>query len=85
MPKKFFSSAVAWSLAAILLWYFGGKELGAVFGLQFPDKDADPVIGLGHFATDDFIWFYFIMFFTKRAFTCHNEFNSIIKIKETSI
>lgn len=58
LPKQFFSSAVAWSLAAIFLWYFGGKELGAVFGLQFPDKDADPVIGLGHFATDDFIWFY---------------------------
>ena len=49
---------MAWSLAAIFLWYFGGKELGAVFGLQFPDEDADPVIGLGHFATDDFIWFY---------------------------
>ena len=58
LPKQFFISAVAWSLAAIFLWYFGGKELGAVFGLQFPDKDADPVIGLGHFATDDFIWFY---------------------------
>ena len=58
LPKQFFSSAVAWSLAAIFLWYFGGKELGAVFGLQFPDEDADPVIGLGHFATDDFIWFY---------------------------
>ena len=58
LPKQFFSSAVAWSLAAIFLWYFGGKDLGAVFGLQFPDEDADPVIGLGHFATDDFIWFY---------------------------
>ena len=59
MPKQFFSSAVAWSLAAIFLWYFGGKEFGAAFGLHFPDKDANPVIGLGHFATDDFIWFYF--------------------------
>ena len=58
LPKQFFSSAVAWSLAAIFLWYFGGQELGALFGLQFPDEDADPVIGLGHFATDDFIWFY---------------------------
>ena len=58
LPKQFFSSAVAWSLAAIFLWYFGGKELGEVFGFQFPDEDADPVIGLGHFATDDFIWFY---------------------------
>ena len=65
MPKKFFSSAVAWSLAAIFLWYFGGKELGTAFGLQFPDKDANPVIGLGHFATDDFIWFYlYYSFFT---------------------
>ncbi len=58
MPKQFFSSAVAWSLAAIFLWYFGGKELGTAFGLNFPDKEANPVIGLGHFATGDFIWFY---------------------------
>ena len=58
MPKQFFSSAVAWSLAAIFLWYSGGKELGTAFGLNFPDKDANPVIGLGHFATGDFIWFY---------------------------
>ena len=65
MPKKFFGSALAWSMAAIFLWYSGGKELGNVFGLQFPDKDADPVIGLGHFATDDFIWFYiYYSFFT---------------------
>ena len=65
MPKKFFGSAVAWSMAAIFLWYSGGKDLGNVFGLQFPDKDADPVIGLGHFATDDFIWFYiYYSFFT---------------------
>ena len=62
MPKQFFSSAVAWSLAAIFLWYFGGKELGTAFGLNFPDKDANPVIGLGHFATDDFIWFYLYYF-----------------------
>ena len=59
MPKQFFASAVAWSLAAIFLWYLGGKELGTAFGLNFPDKDADPVIGLGHFATHEFIWFYF--------------------------
>ena len=46
MPKQFFSSAY-WSLAAIFLWYSGGKELGTAFGLNFPDKDANPVIGLG--------------------------------------
>ena len=57
-PKKFFASAFIWALTAVLLWYFGGQDLGTVFGLVFTDKDAQPVIGLGHFATDDFLWFY---------------------------
>jgi peptide/bleomycin uptake transporter len=57
-PKKFFASAFIWALTAILLWYFGGQDLGTVFGFVFIDKDAQPVIGLGHFATDDFLWFY---------------------------
>ena len=32
-PTLFFSSAALWSLAAILLWYFGGADAGAWFGL----------------------------------------------------
>ena len=70
VPKQFFTSAVAWSLAAIFLWYFGGRELGTFFGLNFPDEDANPVIGLGHFATDDFIWFYIYYFLFTLVFYC---------------
>ncbi len=61
-PREFFTSAVVWALAAILLWYFGGKDLGTIFGFVFQERDAQPVIGLGHFATDDFLWFYIYFF-----------------------
>ena len=61
-PKEFFASAVFWAIAAIFLWYFGGKDLGTVFGFVFQEKDAQPVIGLRHFTTDDFLWFYIYFF-----------------------
>ena len=56
-PKQFFLCAIAWSLFGVFSWYFGGKELGLVFGLDFPAKDSPPIIGLGHFTTPDFLWF----------------------------
>ena len=57
-PKLFFGSVLFWSLLAILFWYSGGKDLGTTFGFEFPEKGAPPVIGLGHFSTPDFLWFY---------------------------
>ncbi|MDP6968271.1 MAG: SbmA/BacA-like family transporter, partial [Gammaproteobacteria bacterium] len=32
--------------------------MAAAVGFQLPDAEADPVIGLGHFVTTDFIWLY---------------------------
>ena len=61
-PKIFFLSAIAWSLLAVFSWYFGGKELGTLFGLTFPTDETPPVIGLGHFTTPDFLWFYIYYF-----------------------
>ena len=64
-PKQFFLCAIAWSLLGVFSWYFGGKELGLLFGFDFPEKGAPPIIGLGHFTTPDFLWFYiYYLFFT---------------------
>ena len=57
-PKEFFSSLLVWVILVVFFWYFGGKEFGTVFGFNFPAPDAPPVIGLGHFTTPDFLWFY---------------------------
>jgi peptide/bleomycin uptake transporter len=42
----------------VTLWYMYGDAMAAVLGFQLPAEDAEPVIGLGHFVTTDFIWFY---------------------------
>ena len=67
-PKQFFFSAVAWSLLGVFSWYFGGKELGQVFGFDFPEEGTPPIIGLGHFTTPDFLWFYIYYFFFTTLF-----------------
>ena len=67
-PKQFFLCAIAWSLLGVFSWYFGGKELGLAFGFNLPAKDAPPIIGLGHFTTPDFLWFYVYYFFFTISF-----------------
>ena len=57
-PKEFFGSLLVWCILVVFFWYFGGKEFGSVFGFEFLAPDAPPVIGLGHFTTPDFLWFY---------------------------
>ncbi len=57
-PKQFFTSLIAWITVVVLFWYFGGKELGAKLGFKFVQEGTPPVIGLGHFTTPDFQWFY---------------------------
>ena len=57
-PKWLFLSAALWSLAAVLLWFFGGKELGAVVGLPPIPSGTPPVIGVATFWSRPFIWFY---------------------------
>jgi peptide/bleomycin uptake transporter len=54
-PKLFFSSAAIWSLAAVLFWFFGGEQLGAVFGLP---PAANTIVGVAVFWSKSFIWFY---------------------------
>lgn len=57
-PRLFFGSAVLWSLAMVLFWYFGGEGLGAVFGLPSDPPDAAPIIGVSSFWSPPFLWFY---------------------------
>lgn len=57
-PKLFFTSAILWSLALVLFWFFGGAQLGAVFGLPPAAADAPPIIGITVFWSAPFIWFY---------------------------
>jgi peptide/bleomycin uptake transporter len=57
-PRWLFISAALWSLAAVLFWFFGGKELGAFFGLPPIPPGAPPVIGVATFWSGPFLWFY---------------------------
>ncbi|HEY4192625.1 MAG TPA: peptide antibiotic transporter SbmA [Mesorhizobium sp.] len=57
-PKLFFTSAVLWSLAAILFWFFGGAELGALIGLPPAAAGAPPIVGIAVFWSKPFLWFY---------------------------
>jgi len=57
-PKLFIWSAILWSLAAVLFWYFGGAELGAIFGLEPRAPGAPPIIGVSVFWSKPFLWFY---------------------------
>jgi peptide/bleomycin uptake transporter len=57
-PKLFFISAAAWSLVAVLLWFFGGEQLGAVFGLPPAAPGTPPIIGVPVFWSAPFLWFY---------------------------
>ncbi|MEO7337564.1 MAG: peptide antibiotic transporter SbmA [Caldimonas sp.] len=57
-PRLFFSSAAAWSLLAILLWYAGGDSVGARIGLPPLPPGATPIIGGAVFWSTPFLWFY---------------------------
>lgn len=64
-PKLFFLSALIWTTVAMIAWYAGAGGWGAFIGLGSTPEDADPVIGLGHFTTPEFLWFYiYYMVFT---------------------
>ncbi len=57
-PRLFFTSVVVWAAIATGIWYAGGNGWGALVGLGASPADAATVIGLGHFVTPEFLWFY---------------------------
>jgi peptide/bleomycin uptake transporter len=58
MPKVFFISAAAWALVAVLVWYFGGEQFGAVLGMPPASPDAVPNIWPSRFLQMEYVWFY---------------------------
>ena len=59
-PRLFFPSVVIWSAIAALIWYTIGDQIGNFFGfdLRPPEPGELPEIGLVHFVTPEFLWFY---------------------------
>ena len=57
-PRIFFWSAAAWSLFAVLAWFFFFRDFGVNLGLPNPPADAPPIIGVSVFWSKPFIWFY---------------------------
>ncbi|MCV3242787.1 peptide antibiotic transporter SbmA [Mesorhizobium sp. ZC-5] len=67
-PKMFFISAAAWALLGILFWFFGGRDLGAAFGMGPAPADTPPILGVPIFWSGPFIWFYIYFFVMLAAF-----------------
>lgn len=57
-PKLFFLSAIAWTAVAVAAWYGFASDLGASLGFGATPEGEPPQIGLGHFTTPEFLWFY---------------------------
>ena len=57
-PKLFFLSTIIWAALTVAFWYSSGMQLGRALGFDLPLEAAEPIIGLGHFVTPQFIWFY---------------------------
>ncbi len=57
-PKLFFLSAVVYAALVVALWYFAAEKLGVSLGVLPAKVPDEPVIGLGHFATPHFLYFY---------------------------
>ena len=51
---------VIWSAIGVLIWYTIGDEIGNFFGFDLrPAEEGEvPEIGLIHFVTPEFLWFY---------------------------
>ncbi|PDS76106.1 peptide antibiotic transporter SbmA [Rhizobium sp. L43] len=68
-PKAFFISAMIWCLAAVLLWYFGGEQAGAVFGLPPLAQGQEAPVGVSVFWSAPFLWFYIYYVIVVALFT----------------
>ena len=72
-PRLFFLSVVIWSAIAALIWYTIGDSIGNMLGfdLRAPEPGELPEIGLVHFVTQDFLWFYMYFAFFVITFAAY--------------
>jgi peptide/bleomycin uptake transporter len=72
-PKLFLLTFLLWTTLATVLWYTVGTDIGSALGFlegwDAEAQSANPVIGLGHFTTPDFIWFYVYVLVFAAAFS----------------
>ncbi|NML72880.1 peptide antibiotic transporter SbmA [Rhizobium sp. S-51] len=68
-PRLFFTSAALWSLAAILIWYAGAANWGALIGLPPLAEGQEPPIGVSIFWSTPFLWFYIFYTIVVLAFS----------------
>lgn len=57
-PRLFFPSALLWALVAVVVWYVGGAQFGALIGLPPLAPGQEPVVGVSVFWSPSFLWFY---------------------------
>ncbi len=57
-PKLLLLTVVLWVSLAATIWYVFGEQAGEWLGFPAADPEAPPVLGLGHFVTPQFLWFY---------------------------
>ncbi|WP_421853319.1 peptide antibiotic transporter SbmA [Oricola sp.] len=57
-PIIFFPSAVAWAVAAMLVWYLGGSGWGEYLGLGKPTPEDGQIVGIHYFWSPSFRWLY---------------------------
>jgi peptide/bleomycin uptake transporter len=55
-PKLFFLSVLVYAGVCVAFWYGFRESMGAMLGFDL--SSSAPVIGLGHFVTDEFLLFY---------------------------
>lgn len=81
-PSLFFLTAVIWAGICIAVWYGYGNDLATSLGFTLADEGAAPVIGLGFFVTQDFLWFYLyywiaaILFYLPWRFLSQHEWTN---------
>ena len=54
-PRYFFLSTFVWIAILIAIWYSLGEDIGEFLGFNL--QESQTVIGLGHFVTQEFLWF----------------------------
>ncbi|OYR20207.1 peptide antibiotic transporter SbmA [Brucella thiophenivorans] len=67
-PKLLFSSALLWTILAILGWYDGGSALGSYIGLPPASTNVVPMAGASELWSLPFLWFYLYFAIAVLAF-----------------